>query len=316
MFRGFYAKKIDILNIVFDVDCTLLTGSDPELPKWKELLEEYRKCNLVLETTHYAYIIHPGVLELIRFLDAIPYVNISFFSSKRDKNENARRVEELMCRAVGEERYNLVKHLTKIGCYDDIVKVSSESSWLQVADFGLSFAEYKKDIQKFLNLTKEDLRWAVLVDDDETYVALGEEKNILRVLVLDDFHFEGFKLYGRRKSDFEYFFRMNHIFYIAGVLQTILNRVKTENKKPCDILFEMHYDKVSVVENGETKIKYKFNKNIKQFFSDPNLLMSYYELGLETLRKVNPDLHFFTYKNFYGNSNFQNTRPSSIVLNI
>lgn len=282
----------NIINIVFDLDDTIVTGFDEEgeaLEKKHPWINLFKKNNLYLEAIK-PHIIHPGVIELLQLLDTIPNVKISFFSSGI-KERNEILVEKLLCQSLGKTRYESIKNQIIICSKDKLTALKNGRE--QYDNYGIYKGNYKKDLTHISN-QQGTLDRTILIDDDTSYCYYGQEKNVLNTLYADDLTFS--HIYASRKNrplDIEeHNHCANHVYYITGLLITLFEIVKNDKTKTLrDVLFEIQYKK----NDNPSIFKPRMEFNNKLFENE-----NYYQLGLKELQKINPDLRLFSPDYFLG----------------
>ena len=134
----------------------------------------------------------------------------------------------------------------------------------------------KKDLSKFPD--GANLYNTILIDDSPSYIAFGQEKNVLLIPPAD---LSDFICFHKDKDEFpkdmgEFILTINHIFYAAGMMSRILSR-----KSHClrDNLFMLQY-------KSKGDGTYAFDRSM---YDD----LQYYRDGLIELQKVNPTLEFY-----------------------
>lgn len=159
--------------IVFDID-RLLASHD--LISNNEKLYFLRKSALITaaETEHQ---VHVGVIELMQLLCSKDYIEIAFFSAGT-KERNIEFFDKLLTKALGREKYDLIKNSIIKLHRDDLTSSSEEQTKLMYDRFVLRYRNNKKDISKALT-AKGTLNNLIFIDDDSTYVHYRQERNFL-----------------------------------------------------------------------------------------------------------------------------------------
>lgn len=285
-------NKLPNINVVFDIDNCIATGFDNDdiskLEQEESYITNFKKNRLYIEANK-PHIIHPGAIEFIQLLDRIPSIKISFFSSAID---NDSRVEQLLCLALGKERYNVIKNQTIICSRKDLEKSTDKMNSIQYKNFGLPPMNFKKNLQQVLT-PNDDLAWTVLIDDDESNAYYDQEKNILKVpsICAEDFEYAHSCSKENIEWEWNIFSRFNHVSYSVGILFAALKIADQEKHKTLsDALFQIQFKQNTDKFAGS---KMKLNTAL---YLDNN--MHYYELGLEKLREMNPNLQFLNSKNY------------------
>ncbi|MBA2649400.1 MAG: ankyrin repeat domain-containing protein [Legionella sp.] len=275
-------------TIVFDIDSTIATGFEGMSPATLE--REYPWVSIFKRNGLYIdaivpNIIHPGVVELIQYIDKMPNTRMSFFSARDEKIINP-LVEKLFCLALGRPRYEAIKDQIIVGSKDDLTGMVESSKQTQLKNYGPMFVgNKKKNLNKVLK-PGEDIAWTVLFEDDSSYSYYGQEKNLLKTLGATDLDFDEAFSKPTRSSKLERrgtFANINHIFRLAGVFFEALDIATKDGKTLADALFQIQFK-----ENKEAK-----DENPRTFDEESYWKMDYYELGLEILRQINPSLCFF-----------------------
>lgn len=265
------------IHIVLDIDDVLATGfhnSDiQKLLKDHPYLKEFADKNLLINAV-LPHMIHPGAMELIQWIFQIPNVKVSFFSSG-DETRNTTFVKELLTRALG-DRFDKIKDNVGVFSRQHFVVSKEEEINNQFKLFKLYYGAKKKDLSKILSA--DNLDNAILIDDDSSYIASGQERNVMVVPGSDEYPFYNFHRDAQEFPDCmgKYILPMNHIFYIAGMLSRILGL-----KSHClaDNLFGLQY-------KSNADGTYERDRGIHsehQFYLD----------GLSELQNVNPKLEFY-----------------------
>lgn len=135
--------------------------------------------------THYVF---PGVIEFIKVLFQTENVKVSFFSSSKEE-VCVRFVEQLLKSALGESKYADVKQKVKVLSRNDLTEASDEAKKEHFRLYGLHVGNMQKNIAKVLG-EGESLENAVLMDDDKTYVEMGQARNFLSVPCTNGRNFE------------------------------------------------------------------------------------------------------------------------------
>lgn len=217
-------------------------------------------------------------------------MKISFFSSGI-KERNEILVEKLLCQSLGKTRYESIKNQIII-CSKDKLTVSKNGSE-QYDNYGIYKGNYKKDLTHISN-QQGTLDRTILIDDDTSYCYYGQEKNVLMTRYADDttFNYIYVKHNNYPLDIEEYIHRVNHIYYITGLLIALFemennNKIKTLR----DLLFEIQYKKIDNPSFFGPRMEFDY-----ELFKNEN----YYQLGLKELQKINPDLRLFSPDYFLG----------------
>ncbi|MBA3660345.1 MAG: hypothetical protein H0W64_01315 [Gammaproteobacteria bacterium] len=265
------------IQIVLDIDDVLATGfHSSNLQKLLEdhpYLKDFEDLNLLINAV-FPHMIHPGAIELIQWIFQIPNVNVSFFSSG-EETRNTAFVKELLTLALGDS-FDKIKDNIGVFSRQHLVVSKEEETKNQFKLFKIYHGSMKKDLSKILNI--DNLDNAILIDDDSSYIACGQERNVMVVPGADEYPFYEFYRDANEFPDCmeKNILSMNHIFYIAGMLSRIFN---TKNNCLADNLFCLQYKS-----NADGTHEYDGSiHNELQFYLD----------GLSELQKVNPKLEFY-----------------------
>lgn len=290
------------INLVFDIDGVLAFHSAQLSDTSLAVIEKYGHIIVAAGLAHY---VSPGAVELMKLLFSMPYVRVSFFSSGA-KSRNVEFVEKLLTLSLGFVRYHAVKNDVIVLSKEDMVYYgNSEQSENITKLCGSLHGNYKKDLSSVLALHPEDsMNDAILIDDDPSYVCLGQHKNILVCHEVQDHHYYSLSngscdLSGIYHADS--YAGINNIFYVTGLLMKILHDHMTGIKCLSDALFDINYISYESYEQNQ-KLKYQRGEYICEPIPDPYhsdlqscwgesiLQKNFYETGLKVLRNVNADL--------------------------
>lgn len=270
-------NSLSNIQIWLDLDNTLVNGLPgidriAQVVKYYPYLDFAAKQNLMLDAC-FIHIIHPGVLELLQYLIRVVKARICFFSSGED-SRNTPLVNALLTRALGALDYQAIKQNIKIYSRYHRSKLegsvtNNESLLKQASLLGCDISYIKKDL-----LQCEPglcLNQVILIDDDPSIIALGQEKCYLKTpgATLTDFE----NLYANEANTIflsqtklaNTIYKVNHIFYVAGLLQWLLTQ-----------------------EGDITEHLFMYQFNNKQSYQNSKL----YTEGLELLRRFNAELEF------------------------
>ena len=163
--------------------------------------------------------VFPGVLELIRYLTAQPNVQIGFYSAGEEAR-NQLFVEQLLRAALGEDGVKTLAYAPRL-------RSRHEMSCKLIGDREIR----KKDLRLILTKDEHDLLPnTLLVDDRRGNAAAGQEQHLLQSLSVKWEDFDKLKepemMYAAHTAVTEQFAQLNHIFYLAGLLQYCIERTK------------------------------------------------------------------------------------------
>ncbi len=284
----------DKINIIFDLDGVAIAN----IPENYEALHRMHP-NLYLYfirntaffiTTRYPQCVLPGFIELIQFIflsDATNWIELSFFSAG-GKERNIKFIIDLFNHALGEDIARAVLPSIKICSWDDCKTASLNEIKKQRNLFGLHTEQdhYKKNI--FSVSRQQNASNTIMVDDHPTIVYPGQEKNYCAIpsASIADFC-AALKQSAPCHSAVDILFqRLNNVFYLAGILQTLIAHVQSENKTPItEVLFKLQFQAKHAPQSRTTYAPH-FYRN----FSN----QQWYDAGLELLRQHNPAIHHIT----------------------
>jgi hypothetical protein len=137
------------------------------------------------------------------------------------------------------------------------------------------------------------LKYTLLIDDDETYIVPGQEKNLLRIngksAVYDLCNFikipQDQKILQENISKYESFQTFNKLFYAAGVLRDVCDTYSRVDRDLIDIMWDKHGFKVEPKRYGcNYEVSSQSYELLKRF--------ELYQSGLEVLGEINIDAGF------------------------
>ncbi len=255
------------LHLVFDIDDVLAYP----IGKDDEKLAAYGLKKGLLITAKKAHIVFPGVKELLKLLYQNK-IDICFFSSAQEER-NVSFVQQLLEKTLEGEQREQIQKITKIFSKQHLRQGETYPNWrMQYVTFGLS-GIHRKDLSV---LALPSLDGVVLIDNDWSFAAPGQERNLLKVPYTDD---GSFNFYGDLKEEIH--LKANRIYFLTGFLFTAIEQSALEKKPITDWLFSVQFKKR---EDG----------TFKSCFEELGDTLAYYRKGLEILRTVNPNLEFCT----------------------
>jgi len=179
------------VHIVFDIDGVLAAPGILDSHQG----DFFHKKGFVLTAikTHYIF---PGVIELLRLLLQTENLHVSFFSSG-GKERNVIFVQEILQQAIGIEEYKKIKGSVQILSREDLSasmsaigrereELANIKNTEQRKTYGMGLGNMAKDLTKI----QKDLENVVLVEDDSSYVAYGQARNLLYVPETDQYSYE------------------------------------------------------------------------------------------------------------------------------
>lgn len=179
------------VNIVLDIDGVLACTSVKNIQQAKFF--KNKGAILPAIKTHYIF---PGVVEFVKLLFQTENLKISFFSSGQ-KKRNIIFVDQLLKFALPELRYQEIKSKVCVLSREDLIESGREEGEKHYKLYDLCPGIKQKDISKALG-ESDPPENAVLIDDNYSYVACGQAKNILFVPESENKNFEKLS----SKSDF------------------------------------------------------------------------------------------------------------------
>lgn len=288
------------LTLIFDIDNTF---ADHSLIENEVKLYFLRKSMLIFAGGKEHQVL-PCVIELIQVLCSKDYINLAFFSSG-PKERNTEFVKELLIRSLGKDKYLEVEPSIIILSKEDLTPAERNLDHQMYLNFDLFRGDFKKDINKAL-VQDGTLANAILIDDSSTFIYYGQQGNFLRSPYGNAECFNELKQLNPDSKCYEYrsnelFFKVNTIFYIAGVLSDCINEF-TKGHDVTKLLFDMHFKK----------------KADKLFAYEPRYdcmeNKEYYAKGLAFLRTVKPDICFVSYDDYVSTLNTPITEQEQQVI--
>jgi hypothetical protein len=282
------------IYIAFDIDDTIAHGFDThensaELEKREPWIKFFQKKGLLIDAVT-PHILCPGIIELLQFLYQLPNetfdvsVKVSFISTG-EKKRNELFVKNLLCLALGQEKYELVKDDIKI-ISSDVIEQDRKESW----------GERQKKLER-LDLLPEQLLSTVLIEDNPFYSTNEQKDNLLLVSPLSRSLFaDMFQFFRNTELNWNDFARINHLFYTTGLLLFALTD-STNNTRPLrECLAKRQFNSQSwSIRGGELTVPppYKTKENS----------IEYFQYGLDILKTVNPNAAFFCPIDFFNVEN-------------
>lgn len=243
------------IQFVLDIDDTLAKqfydANDAEL-KSSSYIQWFKDNNLLIDALK-PHILHPGVIEFMQFLFEIPNARVCFFSSS-DKERNHKFVAELLKRSHPNDYNSLLKTVAVYSRPDLVLPENHGSSHF----FGIK----KKDLHIVLK-QGERLENTILIEDDLSYVAVGQEKNVLFTSCHSFFH-------EAVNWNPDCFYAANHIFYITGLLIAALKKGRNNLASHIYAINPQYSEELTL-------------------YSNPGYFMD----GLNELRRYNQNLNFY-----------------------
>lgn len=288
------------INIVFDIDGVLAFHSTRLSEKITAIFEKYGLVVSAAEHTHY---VSPGAVELMKLLFSLPYVRVSFFSSGA-KVRNDEFVEKLLSHALGVDAYREMKDDVTVLSKEDMTYYGNNEDSRQLGKLcNRLYGNYKKDISKVLR-PGDSLHEAILIDDDWSYIALGQHKNLLVCPESSDHYYYNLAE-GRCSFTDKYhadsFHGVNNIFYVTGLLMKLMTAHRSGGELITDALCKINYITHEEYRKNQL-LKYErgeyigepgpdiHSSDLESCWHESMSKIDIYESGLKILNKLNPDL--------------------------
>lgn len=276
-------------RIVFDLDSTLETPyiSAKQFPQaWKILVDRFGvegASRMVFHWPyrgkHFYFIAYPGALELLQWVHS-QNIAIDFFSGALIER-NVDLAEMMMRRVFGDEPVPYrVFHGALHSPTDD--NPDYEAKYV-----GYYYGIQKKKLEDVV-VTHEELPDTLLVDDDRSFAAKGEEGNLVCAYFVGSEYKHYFykKIRNVHANDDYDGLELHHVFYLAGVLEQIVTLANAERKSLRDAAIQVQF----LNEGIEFPfVNAEVNHVPRPHFEDAH----YYLRGLRLLRKINPSLDFW-----------------------
>ena len=282
---GRYDK--DNRTVVFDIDGVIASapergGHEEEVCRYveKRFGKDFLKAHS-LEAAGYIHLVYPGIFEFIRWL-ARRNVRIHFCSTGV-KRRNDELVPKVMDAALKEEpdatRASVLKGM-RVFSREDLIRQQGFNKAHGFVGATVYGGEYHKILCPYI-VDYEDLQNTLLIDDDVSYMAFGEEYNFVGGKYYGYFYRpEGRENAERRRDDF---IELCRGFMFAGVVSRIF--ALSDSKKFCTLT-----EASKIVQYGDGPEAYapEDRTYFKNTYEDP----AFYAAGLEALKTVNPSLDF------------------------
>eukprot|EP01041_Mallomonas_annulata_P008034 gene8034-16465_t len=277
------------MKVVFDLDCVLI--SDIGLVSSKDSINDLVKNigeDSVIESCGYYFYLYNGWKELIKYVMKLSDNNLIFFSSgAMERNEDIipKMLERVLERDSTEYIRKHVKIFSRHHTLDTSKMPTVEREKFQ--PFRM-VGNLKKDLT--VAVSQEELKHTLLIDDDQSYVLRGQEKNFLKIdgsnvkyqlsesrklSRVQTLSFNMNSYYCRR------FCTLNKLFYAAGVLKDVTDKYYETDRDLIDIMWDDHGFKVTGTNSYDYKIPYELCYRLEL-----------YQSGLEVLKEFDNDVGF------------------------
>lgn len=149
----------------------------------------------------------------------------------------------------------------------------------------------KKDLT--IAVGPDKLKYTLLIDDDKSFIVLGQEKNLLIIngnsAIYDLSKCKKIpqdrKILDKNISEFDSFPTFNKLFYAAGVLRDVCDTYSRVDRDLIDIMWDDHGFKVEPKSSGnDYKVSFQSHELLNR--------LELYQSGLEVLREINSDAGF------------------------
>lgn len=323
------------INVCLDIDETLTTDicemnalQYPYLDKIKTICTNPDRYIYALRE----HFLHHGVVEFMMALIDIPNINLFFYSAD-NADRNIQFVQALLSKAKGKDYFSATKQQERIYSGPDVLnlrtldfakldikKMLLENSEIEktkeinangVVTYNLNPEDSlfkgvrKKNIQKITTSLK-DLENTVIVDDMPENVLRGQEKNFISILPMLPEHLKNVYELENDKPDFihsEDFKAVNHILYLAGLLIPAIEKVNNDSQG-------LTLTKVL----SDIQLRQGHGGKLIPIYSALHQDLDYYNLGLNKLKKYNPNLAFILPSNLQEQLNLQYNSPDAVAI--
>ncbi len=276
-------------TVVFDIDGVVACapareGRDREAQVVNNVTsrfgEEFVKAHSI-EIQGYLHLLYPGIVEFMRWLFRRD-VKIHFYSTgARIRNEEL--VPKIVGMALdgetGRSASDALKDI-RIVSREDIAEQKRRNEWIGIPESTVYGGNYHKmlcpGIVDFRGLPN-----TLLIDDDASYMAFGEEYNFVGGKYYE-FFFEGNADRNSPCTDSQ-FIELCRVFMFAGVVRKIFDIV--DETPSLSVV-----DASEIVQYGRGPERYYPEDHT--YFANIYNDFSFYETGLETLKTVNPCIEF------------------------
>jgi len=256
-------------NIVFDIDGTIARAVSYQPEKVVEQVKakfgtEFYKRHCI-DAYNYPHFIRPGFYALFKWL----YQNEAklFFFSTGIEERNIELVDKLM-QISFPDNYKKVEY--KVFSRQHCVNTNSGFNAMNHEMQGLFFGNLKKKLAGYV-VPKEEIADTLLIDDDRSYLAKGEEKNLIYVR-------EGlYYIEEAQRNQYIYFLTS---YYIAGLLSEIFNLQKEKGYSLIDATYILQVER----EGSELDRNFHYEGISRQ---------EYYKTGFQILKQIDPTLELY-----------------------
>ncbi len=241
------------ITIALDIDDTL--GSmvlkddlDNDYISW------FRENDLIVDAIE-KHIIHPGVIEFIRYLYENPNIKFCFFSHGVAER-NHPFVSQLLKRALCDKKYKHALSEEEFKLFEEKMKDNIFSRGDCSSSIG---GGYYKDLRKVTLKLGGDLRSTILMDDQRSNLSNDQKQNGLIIpysnhLVFRNIFIKPFGFLGEAEWREPQMRAANHIFCATALLDMVLS---IHSKPITQSLFELQYQ-----EDGNSRFELYENNSL------------------------------------------------------
>ena len=283
--------------VVFDIDGTLTpeySGDIDQLRKIWPCIDEFKSRGMAINIKGMLHLLPVGTIELIQLLDERSDVELAFFSAGIHWR-NKLFVQKLLSIALGASRYQELKPTLKIMSRAQLAKNDSSG-------YG------KKDLSIF----DHDIENIIIVDDNLSVFNTEHIPNVLSIIPIDLFsHHKVHRSYvthpntqfswGSFIDDVhldDHFASVNQLFYITGLLFSVLSAAKYRPTNLRDALSEIQFKSTSP--GDDTTLTPDTNVNLEVRNEELHHEPDFYHKGLMLLRQKNQQIFFVDDDKFLG----------------
>ncbi len=262
---------------VFDIDGTIAEGISYDIEnKCKEIVEAFGedfKKEMSLTAAGYIHMIFPGFYSLFQWL--YNRGDLIYFFSSGIEERNTELVNKLITKSLGKdsaEALNSIKVFSRQHCIDTTYKSDEENELYQPKG---NYGQRKKKLEGFI-VTEQEISSTLLIDDDTSYIAKGEEDNFIYVP-------SGIDYYSSYRSDTDF-----QCFHKACYLASVLDKILTVKE-----------DKGVTLTEAARAVKkeaneYKYDERCEAMMPNyQKIEIEHFHRGLEILKKFEPNLKFY-----------------------
>ena len=291
-------------RFVFDLDDTLESpgvyrDEVPEVAKWvRARWGEYAdKCMIFpweyngdpmeYRNGSYTFFAFPGAIELLRWVHA-KGIAMDFFSGAIPER-NIDLCRDMMAAAFPDG--DIPPYRVFCTRTDSPADSSFDGKEYREKYCGFYYGQRKK-VLRGLIVPPEEVPDTLLVDDDESYAAKDEEGN----LVCYNCGCSTFSSYQSEMEHGEVYYRhgldMHHVFYLAGILDRILEVADEKGMTLRDASVQVQYldDGLVFPKDKEDYWAHRHEDDIRPYTED----RKYFERGLKVLQSINPALDYWS----------------------